>query len=112
MPSTSPVRMKVTPRFFVVLAVFMLTVYLVFGYAQGFLRIRALRSEIERVERDIAELERRNEELRERITLYDSDAFVERTAREELGLVGPGEIPVFVIDEPTEVYGHSFDDID
>lgn len=93
--------MKVKPRFFIVVAIFLLTAYLLFGYARGFVRIRALRAQIEQVQQDVAELERRNAELQERLSMYDSDAFVERMAREELGLVGPGEIPVFVIDRST-----------
>lgn len=109
MQSSQQVRMKITPRFFIVLAVLLLTVYLVYGYVQGFVRMRALRLQIEHVQRDIAELELRNAELQERIALYDSDAFIERAAREELGLVGPGEIPVIVIDAPAT---SAFDPID
>lgn len=60
--------------------------------------MKALQRQIEHVQQDIRELEERNRELERRIALYDSDAFVERAAREELGLVNPGEIPVIVID--------------
>lgn len=93
------VRRRLTPRFFIVLAVFLITVYLIQGYARGFVRMRSLQREITRVRQEIADLELRNEELERRIALYESDAFVERAAREELGLVNPGEIPVIVVDE-------------
>lgn len=100
MQQDRPVRRKLTPRFFVVVAIFFVSVYLLYGYTRGYLRIRALRQQIAQVQQEIAELEERNRELEQRIALYESDAFIERAAREELGLVHPGEIPVIVIDSP------------
>lgn len=99
-PHVTTHRRKVTPRFFVVVAIFIVTLYLGYGYVKGFVRMRALHREVAQVQQQIAELEQRNLELERRIALYDSNAFVERAAREELGLVNPGEIPVIVVDGP------------
>ncbi|MFS8572773.1 MAG: septum formation initiator family protein [Clostridia bacterium] len=92
-------RIRVKPRFFVLLGVFFLTVYLVYGYVDGFRRMRAMRAELERVRAEIARYEALNAQLRKELEHYNSDAYIERVAREELGLVKPGETPVIVIEE-------------
>lgn len=93
-------RIKIRPRFFVVLTVLFFVSYVVYGYANGFVRMRALRVEAEQVKRQIAELRALNAELEEQLARYDSDEFIERIAREQLRLVAPGETPVIVIDPP------------
>jgi cell division protein FtsL len=58
--------------------------------------------------RQLAELEHQrdlllaeNRRLREEIRRLHDPAYVERLAREELGLVRPGEIAVVLVPEPT-----------
>ena len=92
-------RIRIKPRFFIVLGVLFLSVYLLYGYADGFLRMRAIRAELERVRQEIARYEALNAELRAELEHYNSDAYIERVAREELGLVKPGETRVIVIDD-------------
>ena len=63
----------------------------VFG-DNGVLHLRRLRAEIESLHRDVQALEAENERLTRAITELRSDpSALERIAREELGLVRPGE---------------------
>jgi cell division protein FtsB len=63
----------------------------VFG-ENGVLHLRRLRAEVEALHRDVQALEAENERLSHAIGELKTDpAAVERIAREELGLVRPGE---------------------
>ena len=63
----------------------------VFG-DNGILHLRRLRSEVEALHRDVQALEAENERLSRAITeLHTDPTVMERIAREELGLVRPGE---------------------
>jgi cell division protein FtsB len=56
------------------------------------LRVRAMRAEITAMERDIASLRARTDELTRTVERLRNDpAYVEKLAREELGYVRPGE---------------------
>ncbi len=50
-----------------------------------------------RLQREVAGLEARNTALRTQKELYNSDYYVERVAREELGLVRAGDTAVIVV---------------
>jgi len=93
-------RIKLRPRFFIIVTLLFLAFYTLYGYVSGFARMRALRLEIEAVRREIAELEMLNVQLEEQLAYFDSDEVIERIAREQLRLVAPGETPVIVIDAP------------
>jgi len=51
-----------------------------------------LRTELDRVEANIEEERRRRDDLSLRMQIWDSDAYIERLARERLGMVRPHEI--------------------
>ncbi|MGH7265741.1 MAG: FtsB family cell division protein [Candidatus Rokuibacteriota bacterium] len=69
----------------------MLLVVAVFG-ENGILHLRRLRAEIEALHRDVQALDAENERLSRAIGEVRTDpAAIERIAREELGLVRPGE---------------------
>lgn len=91
-------RIKLKPRFFLIVAVLLVTIHLVHGYVSGYIRMQALKAEIAAYEAAIAELEARNAELTHRLVDFTDDEFVERIAREQLRLIEPGEIPVIVVD--------------
>ncbi len=58
----------------------------------GALQLWRLRSEVQSLRREVQALEAENERLAKAITdLRDNPAVIERIAREELGLVRPGE---------------------
>jgi len=51
-----------------------------------------LKGRLDQVNAQIAATEKRTAELKQEITYLKSDAYVEKVAREQLGLVKPGEI--------------------
>ena len=56
-----------------------------------------------RLQREVQQLEARNTALRTQREFYASDYYVERVAREDLGLVKPGDVSVIVVRRsPTE----------
>lgn len=96
-------RLRVTPRFFgVIAALFLLSMAV--SYVSGFVEIWKIRREIRQVEEEIAQVEQRNAQLREELEYLQSDEYIEKVAREELGLVKPGETAIFVapVQEPPE----------
>lgn len=99
-------RLRVTPRFWAIVAL-VCFVYIATSYALGFLAIWRLKGEIRQVQAEIAVAEARNEELRRELEYLQSDDYIEKVAREELGLVKPGETPVvFTTEDPPAAGGH------
>lgn len=88
-------RWRVTPRFWV-LAVAAFVVYMSVSYLLGFVQILRMQNEIERVRAEIEAVEAQNQQLREELAYLQSDEYIEKVAREELGLVMPGETAVIV----------------
>lgn len=72
------------------LAVF---VYLVVSFALQSIDVLRLAGQASELERTVESLRQTNEVTRERIEYARTDVFIEQVAREELGLVGPKEIP-------------------
>lgn len=56
-----------------------------------------IRREAARLERERDDLRRQNAQLREEIRLLNTPEYVERIAREQLGLVKPGEVAVILV---------------
>jgi cell division protein FtsB len=79
------------PGWIVVGALLILAVMAIFG-DNGLLALRRLRGEVDTLVRDVRALEAENERLSRAIAeLQEDPAVIERIAREELGLVRPGE---------------------
>src|SRR5262245_65509738 len=79
------------PGWIVVGALLLLTVMAIFG-DNGVLARRRLRGEMDTLVREVRALEAENERLSRAIAeLQEDPAVIERIAREELGLVRPGE---------------------
>lgn len=75
---------------FVILLVALL-VHDIFG-RNGFLDLRRSQQEVERLRRDITQLNEENRRLAERVNALKTDPkLIERIAREEMGLAKPGE---------------------
>ena len=74
------------------LSLLALLVHDVFG-THGFLAMRRTRAEIEKVQRDIDRLSKENLELAEEVKALKSDPrYIEKIAREDLGLARDGEV--------------------
>ena len=65
--------------------------YILFSLTSQFSRLHAMQSNVESLQNQIKEIETRNTALREQIKQIKSDAYIEQVAREQLGLVKPGE---------------------
>lgn len=61
-----------------------------------------LRREAAALVREREDIRRRNAQLREEIRLLNTPEYVERLAREQLGLVKPGELAIILV-QPTPV---------
>ncbi len=70
-----------------------------FSFAKSGLANRRLRQEIDALEKRLVVLELRKEDLEREIEEWKSPENVERVAREQLGLVKPGEV-VYRVSEP------------
>lgn len=83
-------RIKITSRFY---ALLLLVVLLTLGirWVQGFAVQRGLQRELEALQVDLDATRSRAAQLEAQVSEMQSDAFVERKAREDLGLVKPGE---------------------
>ncbi|MGI6148083.1 MAG: septum formation initiator family protein [Firmicutes bacterium] len=83
-------RRRFRPKPWVVI-VCLLAIWIGLNFARNAYRNYQLRVEIESLQREIAAMELRNKQLEEEIANWQSPEYVERAAREELGLVKPGE---------------------
>jgi cell division protein DivIC len=83
-------RWRITPRFLLFLLSLIL-IWIGVGFANRYLHIVLLQGKIVRVEREITAIKSRNEAIREQIEEMQSDAYIEKVAREKLGLIRPGE---------------------
>ncbi len=73
--------------------------------AQAAYRLYRLSREIAELEYQRAALLEENRRLREEVRRLYDPAYIERVAREELGLVRPGELAVVLVPRPTPTPG-------
>lgn len=86
----------------VVVAV-LLVGYLALSLGSQFNRLSTMQKDIVGIEQEVQELKQRNTTLREELRLVQSEAFVEKTAREKLGLVKPGETRVVPVPQGAQL---------
>lgn len=89
-------RIKLAPRFWALLAAVVI-IYVGSAYAVGFLKIHALHRQIAEAEQTLARIEAENERLRRELEYINSDEYIEAIARQQLGLVYPGETAVVLV---------------
>lgn len=71
------------------------------SFGRAAYRVYLLDRQIAELERTRSSLVEENGRLREQIRLLQQPAYIERVAREQLGLVRPGEIAVVLLPRPT-----------
>lgn len=95
---TFPVKKKVTktkrvvfrPRFRTLLFGFVLA-YMIFSFGRLYLKVSQADQEIARLEQQRQELQQQQKELEAQIEMLHDDRYIQKLAREKLGLVMPGE---------------------
>ena len=79
---------------------FLIVIILLFIFFPGFSRYQKLLSEQRSLEKRIVELEETNKQLEEKKQKLENDIeYIERRAREKLGVVRKDEIPYKIIEE-------------
>lgn len=79
---------------------FVLLIILLLVFLPGFSKYQKLSSECKRLQQRIEELEGNNKQLEEKKYKLEHDIeYIERRAREKLGIVKKGEIPYKIIEE-------------
>lgn len=84
----------------VLLAIFLLYIVIILGSQQ--LRLYRFENDISNVAANIEQAELTRAELLRQIELMNSDDYVEKIAREKLGLIKPGEIPYIAVPSDDE----------
>lgn len=70
---------------------FILLGFVFYSFGGQIVEMYKVRHEITKIKEQMAELKVKNTELRKQLDQLNSDAYIEREAREKLGLVKPGE---------------------
>lgn len=84
----------------VMIASAVLAAYMIFSLGSQFKKLHDMQNSMELLQNQVQELKTRNAALREEIKLIKSDSYVEQVAREQLGLVKPGETLVVQVQSP------------
>jgi cell division protein DivIC len=78
------------------------TVALSIVFGSTFLQVYRLEREAARLEQMKRDLETQNALLRDEVKLLHTSQYIEKVAREQLGLVKPGEISLLIVPAPTD----------
>ncbi|MGI6703916.1 MAG: FtsB family cell division protein [Clostridia bacterium] len=70
----------------------LLAVYLAYSLTAQYITIRNARAQEARIQAQIEEIKKENEKLKDEIERMRSDEYIERIARERLGLIKFGEV--------------------
>jgi len=85
-------------RFFKVLLIFLL-VFTVYKFFVNYQQINKLKNKIDSLENAITLAEEDKIELQKELKNIDSPEYIEKIARDELGLVKPGELLLIPVEE-------------
>lgn len=85
-------------RFFFLVAIILL-IYFSTSFSRGFLAIKRIKEETKKTQERIEIIASSNKKLEEEIRLLKTYEYIERLAREQLGMVKEGEISVILIEE-------------
>ncbi|MBU4128816.1 septum formation initiator family protein [bacterium] len=86
------------PSKVILIAIFLLIFFLAYLFISGYLDLRKVGQRLARIEEENKKLARENKRLEEEIKALEGDPFyIEKIAREELGMVKKGEIVYEII---------------
>jgi len=88
------------PRGPVILSALLVAAAAAYVFGANFLELYALDREAARLEALKRNLQEQNAILREEMKLLQTPAYIEKLAREQLGLVRPGEIAILIVRPP------------
>lgn len=89
-------RIKQRNRFFLMVALLLLG-YFVFSFSKGFLALHQINQELQQTQGRIQQMKEKNSQLEREIKLLQTPEYLEKLAREQLGLVREGEISVIIL---------------
>lgn len=89
--------MERIPRWFVSILILAVLIAVTYAFGSSFLQVYRLRREASRLEQVKQDLIEHNAQLREEIKLLHTPGYVERIAREQLGLIKPGEVAMLIV---------------
>lgn len=77
--------------------------YLAVSFGTQFSKLSNMQRDVLSIQLEVKDLQQRNTALRQELQEVQSDAYVEKTAREKLGLIKPGETRVVTVDPETNL---------
>lgn len=80
----------------------LLLVYLLISFSSQFSKLSVMQSNVQSIQLQVQDMQQNNTVLREELRLAQSDAYIEKIAREKIGLVKPGETRVVTVSSGTE----------
>ncbi|MGM0603458.1 MAG: FtsB family cell division protein [Bacillota bacterium] len=89
-----------SPLFITIVAVILFTAGV--QYYQNIKKMEKLQTKIEELENSIDTAQEENKKLAEQLDNVNSDEYIEKMAREKLGLVKPGEVLVMPVENEDE----------
>lgn len=81
----------------------LLLVYLVISFCSQFSKLSIMQRDVSSIQQQVQEMQQKNAALREDLRQAQSDAYIEKTAREKIGLVKAGETRIVTVAAGTEV---------
>lgn len=86
-----------------VLVIVFLLGYLAISFGSQFSRLSNMQRDVGNIQLQVQELRDKNTSLQDELRMIQSDAYIEKTAREKMGLVMPGETRVVAVPEGTKL---------
>jgi cell division protein DivIC len=77
--------------------------YLAVSVGAEFSKISSMQRDVLSIQQEVQDLQQRNTALRQELQVVQSDAYVEKTAREKLGLIKQGETRVLTVAPGTQM---------
>lgn len=81
----------------------LLFTYVAVAMGGNFSKLSSMHREVAGIEQQVKDLKEKNASLRQELQMVQSDAYIEKTAREKLGLVKKGETRVVTVPEGTQL---------